>query len=272
MMKKQLICVLIISMFLSYSYAQDVIVRKNGTTVEGRVTEVGIDKITYKLGKDANGANFVIRKNEVKQIEFENGETVSMNPNQSRIKETSTNMDEAFGRNMINFSPFKVLDSGPGIGVNYERIVGTKRLFGITLPLSVTFPDNYIFSSSSGSPNRSMFYFSPGLKIYPFGQRKVTYAVGPNLFTSFGKVRNYVSTYDPVRNTYVGEETTRNNFRFGVLVNNYVNFQITPQFQIGLHAGLGSRYIDRETVNVVDYHFNRVQVTGEFNFNLGFRF
>lgn len=272
-MKKQIFCLLIFHIFLSYSYAQDVIVRKNGTTIEGRVTEVGIDKITYKLGKSADGANFIIRKGEVKQIEFENGETVSMNPNQARVKRNPTNnMDEAFGRNMINFSPFKVLDSGPGIGVNYERIVGTRRLFGITLPLSVTFPDTYLFSSSSGSPNNSMFYLSPGFKIYPFGQKRVTYAVGPHLFTSFGKVRNYISVFDPVRNTYIGSETTRNNFRFGVLVNNYVNFQITPQFQIGLNAGLGSRYIDRETVNVVDYHFNRIKVTGEFNFNLGFRF
>lgn len=272
-MKKHLFLLLILSTFVSYSYGQDVIVRKNGTTVKGKVTEVGIDKITYKLGKDVGGANFIIRKSEVKQIEFENGEVVMMNPRQSGEKGTSANnMDEAFGRNMINFSPFKVIDSGPGVGVNYERLIGSRQIFGITMPLSVTFPDTYIFSGSSGSPNNSMFYFSPGLKIYPFGQKKVTYAVGPNLFTSFGKVRRYISTYVPETQTYVGEDVTSNNFRFGVLVNNYVNFQITPQFQIGLNAGLGSRYIDRETRNVVDYHFNRVKVTGEFNFNLGFRF
>ncbi|REA61579.1 hypothetical protein DSL64_11475 [Dyadobacter luteus] len=271
-MKKQFLCLVISSVFFSYSHAQDVIVRKNGSTVEGKVTEVGIDKITYKLGKDIQGPNFLIRKSEVKQIEFENGETVSMNPNQPKVKRTPTNnMDEAFGRNMLNFSPMKVLDSGPGIGINYERLLGKRQMFGLTLPVSMQFPDDFAFVSNAGSPNNSLIYFSPGLKVYPFGQKRVTYAVGPNLFTALGKVRDYRSTYDPVRGTYIGEESTRSNFRFGVLVNNYVNFQITQQFQIGLNAALGSRYIDRDKVNN-GYYYNSVNVTGEFNFNLGFRF
>jgi hypothetical protein len=272
-MRKPFIQVLFCMILISGAQAQDIIVKKNGTEIKGKVTEVGIDKVTYKISSDVNGANFVIRKSELKQIEFENGETVSMiNRNDPRASKNPTNYDEAFGRSMLNFSPFKALDSGPGIGASYEILVDKRQLIGVILPVSIIFPDNYGFGYGSRSGGKSLVYLSPGVKIYPFGQRKVTYAVGPNLFTGFGKIRSYESTYDPATNSYISGDRTVDNFRLGVLVNNYINFQISQNFQINLNGGLGSRYVNRRDFGNGIVNRDNITVTGEFNFSLGFRF
>jgi hypothetical protein len=272
-MKKLFIQILLGVVSAASVCAQDIIVKKNGTEIKGKVTEVGIDKVTYKISSDLNGANFVIRKSELKQIEFGTGETVSMiNRNDPRIRKNPTNYDEAFGRSMLNFSPFKALDSGPGIGASYEILVDKRQLIGVILPVSIIFPDSYGIGYGSRSGGKSLVYLSPGVKIYPFGQRRVTYAVGPNLFTGFGQIRSYETTYDPVTNNYTSGERTMNNFRLGVLVNNYINFQITQHFQITLNGGLGSRYVNRKDFGGSTINRENIRVTGEFNFNLGFRF
>ena len=254
--------------FCISAHAQDVMVRKNGDTIEGKVVEVGIDRVTYKINNDLNGASFIIRKSELKTIEFANGQIVLLNYHDKIKNKKTVNRDEEFGKNMLNFSPFKALDSGPGIGLSYEILLDKRQYFSIILPLSLIFPDNYNFYDNAGNRS-SILYFSPGFKVYPFGQRKVTYAVGPNIFTAIGKSPFY--SYDPVTGSYTQSNTSSKNFRLGVMVNNYINFQITPSFQIGLNAGIGARYIDREKQPSQTFN-NGINVSGEFNFNLGFRF
>lgn len=254
---------------------QDVLVKKNGSTIEGKVTEVGIDRVSYKISSEDGSASFVIKKNELNRIEFGNGQTVFIDernlPGKRRAQPASNSY--LFGRHLINFSPFKALDSGPGLGLSYEILADEKGYFGVILPISIIFPDRFNYTFDGNGNQTESFYFSPGLKIYPFGQRKVTYAVGPSVFTGFGKQSRNNGYYDPNTGTYTGNNTETKIFRFGIIVNNYVNFQITERFQIGLNAGLGSRYIDRETYNDTRQISNGgINITGEFNFNLGLRF
>ena len=110
---------------------------------------------------------------------------------------------------------------------------------------------------------------SPGVKIYPFGQRKVTYAVGPNVMLGFNKDRD--SQYVPTGTTGYYSSIERNSFRLGLIINNYLNFQITSKINLGLNGGLGMRYLDRGTSPSRSYN-DGMQVTGEFAFNFGFRF
>ncbi|KAA6438657.1 hypothetical protein FEM33_18525 [Dyadobacter flavalbus] len=253
--------------------AQDVIIRRNGKIIECKVIEVGVDRVTYKLGKEETSANFIIRKNELSSIRFGSGETVYMNERQEAENEKNRRREMAFGANLINFSPFKALDSGAGLGISYERIIDKQGYFGIIVPFTLVLPESY--SSSFTYDNRSgteVFYFSPGLKIYPAGQRRVTYAVGPNLFTGFGHRWVYGNYYDPRTGSYTNTEGKAKIFRFGLMVNNYINFQITPRFQLGLNAGLGSRYIENEKYLNVNNRMRGIELTGEFMFNLGLRF
>jgi hypothetical protein len=270
---------LILSLVLALSVltsvcAQDKIIKRNGTVISGKVTEVGIRDVRYQLNSDVNSAKFVIRKAELERIEFGNGETVLINDRSARkTSGTSEQPDNAiYGKNVIMISPFKALDSGPGLGVSYERIVGENGYVGIIVPLSLMFKERYYYNQSTGSGNKyySNFYISPGVKLYPFGQRKVTYAVGPNLMLGFTKNINTQYIYD----TSGGQPniilTPVNHFRLGLIVNNYLNFQITSKVNLGINGGLGIRYLDRSKPNI-GYN-DGMQITGEFAFNFGFRF
>lgn len=271
------------ALFFTAVHAQDVIVRKNGSTIEGKVVEVGIDRVLYKISQEANAANFVVRKNELLRIEFGNGQTIWFDKRaergnaryaeRSRDRNSPVVQDEELGKNKIDVSPFKALDSGPGFGISYERILDKNGYFGLYLPFTMTIPDTYYFSiGNSRSNDDQLYYFSPTLKVYPFGQRRVTYAIGPTIFAGLGRRWNNYTDYDPTTGVYTNRDERRERFRMGMIVNNFVNFQITPHFQIGLNAGLGPRYFNREKIGSTIYNSGGIDITGEFNFSLGFRF
>ena len=272
MIRSFALTVLLSAVFL-IANGQDVLVKKNGSTINGKVTEVGIDRVSYKISSEDGSASFVIRKNELNRIEFANGQTIFIDernlPGKRPVNPASSS--SLFGRHMVNFSPFKALDSGPGLGLSYEILADRKGYFGIALPVSIIFPDRFDLFNGYGD-QQAAFYFSPGLKIYPFGQRRVTYAVGPSVFTGFGKQMRNDGYYDPNTGTYPTTRSESTIFRFGIIVNNYVNFQISDHFQITLNGGLGSRYIDRETYNDTRSNEGGMNITGEFNFSLGVRF
>lgn len=282
-MRRILTLTFLLTVFFVTAYAQDVLVRKNGSTIEGKVVEVGVDKVLYKVSKEADAANFVVRKNELLRIEFGNGQTIWFDKRRERAGERNAErgrernapmvQDEELGRNKIDISPFKALDSGPGFGMSYERILDKNGYFGLLLPLTVTVADSYYFPvGAESSDNNEMYYFSPTLKVYPFGQKRVTYAVGPTLYAGMGKHWYNYTDYNPTTQVHTSRDEERERFRMGMIVNNFVNFQITRHFQIGLNAGVGPRYIDRDKFESRVYRTRGMEITGEFNFNLGFRF
>jgi len=55
-------------------FAQDVIVKKDGSTILAKVLEVSIDNIKYKKHSNQNGPTYTIAKSEILVINYENGE------------------------------------------------------------------------------------------------------------------------------------------------------------------------------------------------------
>ena len=55
------------------AWAQDVIVRKDGSTVVCRVEKVSDTDVTYKLWNDLKGSSYIIDKSLVSAINYENG-------------------------------------------------------------------------------------------------------------------------------------------------------------------------------------------------------
>jgi len=280
-MSRILTLTLLLSFLFAAAHAQDVLVRKNGSTIEGKVTEVGIDKVLYKISQEANAANFVIRKNELLRIEFGNGQTIWFDKRRERSNERNAGrernamvvQEEDMGKNKIDISPFKALDSGPGFGISYERILDKNGYFGLLLPFTMTVDNSYYSPVGSETGNSDqMYYFAPTLKVYPFGQKRVSYAVGPTLYAGVGRHWYQFTDYNPTTQVYTSRDEERERFRMGMIVNNFVNFQITKHFQIGLNAGVGPRYIDRDKFDSKVYRTRGMEITGEFNFNLGFRF
>jgi len=256
------------------SQAQDKLIKRNGSFINGKVTEVGVREIRYQTSSDPNSAKFVIRKGELDRIEFGNGETFIIDERAiNRKKEPSKHSSDLdYGRNIISVSPFKALDSGAGLGLSYERLIGENQYVGLVLPVTFIFREDYRYNGSGSSSDYfTNVYVSPGLKIYPFGQRKVTYAVGPNVMLGFLKKNDSQYVPSPNGGGYYYNAKV-NNFRLGLLINNYLNFQITSRINLGLNGGLGMRYLDRTRTSSIGIYGNGLDVTGEFAFNFGFRF
>lgn len=175
-----------------------------------------------------------------------------------------------YGTNILRLSPITVNDMGVGFSLSYEKILGKEQKVGIIFPFAILLEDvNYYdpLVDNSGVMYNAYFSFQPGLKIYPFGQRKVTYAVGPSLCFTHGGGERWENTWDPDFSKKVEVRKTR----IGMLVNNYVNFQITNNFNLGLEAGLGMTYYDAQSVDESRYNYG-FNVAGQFAMTIGYRF
>ena len=58
--------------------AQDVIVKKDGSTIVCRVVELTASEITYKKWSDLNGSNYVMNRVDASAINYEDGRKVSL--------------------------------------------------------------------------------------------------------------------------------------------------------------------------------------------------
>lgn len=72
-MKKVILFMVLFASTLTAS-AQDVIVKKDGSTILSKVIEIGTTEIKYKKWNNQNGPNYSIAKSEIQAINYENGE------------------------------------------------------------------------------------------------------------------------------------------------------------------------------------------------------
>ena len=70
--------------------AQDVIVKKDGSTIISKVLEVTIADIKYKKFSNQNGPTYTISKSDVMAINYENGEKDVFNNNTSQQSGSSS--------------------------------------------------------------------------------------------------------------------------------------------------------------------------------------
>ncbi len=75
----KLASVIVLTMFTFIAHAQDVIVKKDGSTITSKVTEITESEIKYKKYSNQNGPTYVIGRNEVNYINYENGERETIN-------------------------------------------------------------------------------------------------------------------------------------------------------------------------------------------------
>lgn len=209
------------------------------------------------------------------------GMATAVQARQDETKETENAapaVNRGGGANIARIAPLTAMDIGFGFGLSYERLFGKNKNIGLVLPFSLLLEKNSR-SVDGGRQNNTYFYFTPGVKIYPFGQRKITYAVGPSLMFGYGEnPERYGYFY---QNGTTGEDNILlRKFRMGFMVNNYISFQITKTLNIGFEGGIGMRYLDREYFNTESSFWGseRVQfrngfnLTGQFSMTMGFKF
>lgn len=71
---------LILCLFLCSTsmFAQDVIVKKDGSTIVCRVVELTSSEIVYKKWSDLNGSNYVMNRRDASAINYQNGKKVDL--------------------------------------------------------------------------------------------------------------------------------------------------------------------------------------------------
>ena len=87
---KKLLVVLFLLCSVS-AFAQDVIVKKDGSTIVCRVEKVSETDVTYKLWSDLKGSSYVMDKSLVSAINYENGKKETFNEAESLYKPNNQN-------------------------------------------------------------------------------------------------------------------------------------------------------------------------------------
>ncbi len=72
---KRIFLILVLSGIQFISFAQDVIFTKNGKQINSIIIEVTPNQIKYKKFEDKEGPVYIIQKNEVSKIDYQNGTT-----------------------------------------------------------------------------------------------------------------------------------------------------------------------------------------------------
>ena len=118
--------IFLLSMLLCsfFSYAQDVIVKKNGSTVVCRVVEVNSTEIVYKKWGNLNGSNYVMDRNDITAINYENGRKESLS--NSSINEFAPGNQNS-GQQTLNDNALLQLDLGLN---NYAQKAKKLRIAG----------------------------------------------------------------------------------------------------------------------------------------------
>ena len=87
-MKRLLLCFICL-LLGCVLYAQDIITQKDGTDIQAKVTEVGISQISYKKYSNLDGPTYIINKDDILMITYENGEREIYTSNNETTKKSS---------------------------------------------------------------------------------------------------------------------------------------------------------------------------------------
>ena len=266
--------------------AQDQLFKRNGQKEDVKIKEVGTQNIVYKRYDNQSGPDYVIPKNQVTRIQYENGseDIISSRGAMGRERERSageaeTNRDYDYGKNIIAFSPIAMTNtSSTGVGLSYERVLDKNYIASFYLPITVSFRSDNNFDNSpyynSDRGSATVFWAYPGVKLYPTGSnRRVSYAIGASLPLAFGTESELFSRYLPNGN-YVTEYRDNNIFLMGAMLTNYLNIQPSKKLFLGLQFGLGIPYIRSANYSSTYRYYgeNNDAPWVDFSFRIGYRF
>ncbi len=156
----------------------------------------------------------------------------------------------AMPKNTIGLNTIHIANSHIGFGAYYERSLTTNGRLSVIVPVSLGW-EFYTFISDVQSSNASYasYFANPGVKFYPFGNRKFfSYAVGMSVFSQMGKASKI---YGNVSNFLINDQYESYKFTTaGLLINNYLNFKLNKNLSFGFEIGIGpSLYNNYKPVN-----------------------
>lgn len=168
--------------------------------------------------------------------------------------------------NIVRIMPLAIFeDRNIGMGVSYERLIGKSHKLGINIPFYYGYKV-LSYGTEDYMPYGDFLMFNPGVKFYLVNKTKVTFAIGPSIFASFGKGEHNVAGNFTISSYPI---TSR---EVGFLANGYIRFNITPRFNLGFELGLGPTFLTQYTNEQQQKTTESSHVYGVGSFHFGYRF
>lgn len=105
------------------TWAQDVIVKKDGSTVVCRVIEVTKTEVIYKKWTDLEGSNYIIDKSLVSAINYENGKKDNLDNTSATVQSTKPMTDDELLK-MATFEDIKKMKTPAEVKITRLKKVG----------------------------------------------------------------------------------------------------------------------------------------------------
>ncbi len=251
---------------LKKTVAQDVIYLISGTKISAKIIEIGILEIKYKNFNNLNGPNYILVKNEVVLVNYENGTTEIFNtnpisvapnikPTQQQVSLSSVVKNNEFNVNYINSNLLSINALGLANGdftLMYDKDICTKKL-------GLSFLGTYNFSSGLSGFNpgisqslvnsKKIYEAGFGLNFYPKQTKRIQYFVG---ILSKYMAFNYQKIKDSTNNQLIYKKATAN--QISVMLTNGWIYRITPNFNFKIFMCIGlantSVALKKEYVNL----------------------
>ena len=246
-MRKFLSVLALFFFFSFFSFSQDEIILNTGEKIKVVVTEVDKKQVKYKKHSNPEGPVFVVNKRDVSKIVYKNGEEDVFSGGGSLYN---------FKQNIFAYNIFDVVYNQ--FAFSYEHISKNGKM-SFLIPLSIGYSDRY------GPKEFQDYGFTGfGINLFPTGQHRVTYYLGPELQIGIGE--DYVYADDP----YYGYDNYNKTSRFvygRFIINNGLVYSPVVNFRLNASFGLGIRYYD-----LPDSYDSGLQSTAYFTISMGYAF
>lgn len=262
---KNLILLTLATLFMSMHslHSQDILYKKDGSKEETKIILVGEREIQYKRYNNPDGPVYSIGKDKITLITYENGEYELVTTKQSVAAEAKLELTQNFARNIIKYHLFDVVYGD--FTFSYERILSSGTI-GIVIPVGLGYAYNTDYFSSSEIV-KNMFYSGIGVYVYPTGQGKWRYFLGPNVRVGYGKQNYWMTYWDENGNYLYDDEETAEGIYTKFMVDNGVVFTPVRNLSLSAVVGVGVRYFPQAF-----YSYDAFLPTGTFMVNIGYRF
>lgn len=247
LMKHLLSIVALLLFFSSFSYSQDEILLNSGDKVKAIITEVNNKEVKYKMYSNPDGPLIVINKRDINKIIYKNGE-------EQVYKDMPSGFN--FKQNIFAYHIFDVIYNQ--FAFSYEHISKNGNM-SFLIPLSIGYSD-----SEGPKAFNDLGFTGFGINLFPTGQHRVTYYLGPELQLGIGE--DSVYEYDDIYGYNSYSEPKQ--FVYGrLIINNGVAYSPVVNFRLNATFGLGIRYY--ELSNSSD---EGLQSTAYFTISMGYAF
>ncbi len=235
--------------------AQDIIYLNNGVKVEANVKELNVVSIKYKNFNNPDGPTYVVNRQDVLLIQYQNGtvEVINNNPTpvtpskaetlvpKKEIQKKGVYDSHYMNKNCIYFNGLALTNSD--LAFIYDREIAKSRLSIVLLGaynfnVHANYTNRYIQALNNSKKNYDL---GLGINYYTQTRKKTQYFVGVLVkYMNYEYVRQTIipDSLNGISFTFTKQENV-NNFQFAGMIVNGLQIRITPFFTYRAFIGLG---------------------------------